>query len=77
MRFFSQSIKKEIDAFFENFESKKPLQFYVANKYPFYIDKETLTSNVKEKNFMTFIDENLEKIKNYYNDSPAGQLIRE
>ncbi len=73
IKMYAQTLEKEFDANTEN-ENKKPLQFFVANKYPFYIDKENLSNNIEQKNFLTSIDENIEKIKRYFNEN--SKLIK-
>lgn len=76
IKVYAQSINKHYEAESE-LNEKKPLHFFIANRYPFYIDKETLSINFKQKKFMTLIDENIEKIKKLFNENPTNKLIIE
>lgn len=76
IKVYAQSINKHYDAEAELYE-KKPLHFFIANKYPFYIDKETLSVNFTPKKFMNSIEENIQKIKIFFNENQSNKLIIE
>lgn len=71
---YAQSIRKELDANFDNNERKKPLQFFVANKYPFYIDPELL--NIKETNklYLNRIDKNVNDFRDFFS---GAELLKQ
>ena len=76
IKVYAQSINKHYESEVELIE-KKPLHFFVANRYPFYIDKEILSVNFNQKKFLTSIDENIEKIKRFFNENLLNKLIIE
>ena len=62
LKLYALAQKKEFENNIED-DSKKPLQFFIANKYPFYVKETTININDKDNSNLSNIDVNIKKFQ--------------